>query len=215
MQNVLILGGKKSLEGIKVLLSYPSALKAALQVSLGCDSWGWWQRFLRSTGQTSSRFYSIIRITMCFTSLHMPHSWQIKFIPKGKAFSSYLLESSRKIDNSWPQGNNVSVPLTCCSMVWGWMKATKSTEKYPSTPFDLQVSPIFKQSELRTAGSTERCGMVVPDDRKGPSAWSWSPDDTIFISPVGSISTSTVRLVTFSERGKASITPPSKTWISC
>lgn len=50
--------------------------------------------------------------------------------------------------------------------------------------------------------------MVVPEEMKGPSACNWSPVDSNLISPLGSISMSTVRLVTLSEGGKASITPP-------
>lgn len=116
---------------------------------------------------------------------------------------------------SYTKGSFISARLTCCSIVCGWMKVTKSIEKYPSTSLDLQASPIFKHSELRTAGSTEHCGTVVPDDCKGPSAWIWSPDETIRISPIGSISISTVRLVMFSEGGKASITPPREKCICC
>lgn len=58
------------------------------------------------------------------------------------------------------------------------------------------------------SGSTEDWGTDVPQHSNGVPAWIWSPHDTIDISPLGSISMSTVRLVMLSEGGQASTTPP-------
>lgn len=49
---------------------------------------------------------------------------------------------------------------------------------------------------------------MLPEHRKGPSAWIWSPEETMVIFPEGSISISTVRPVMLSEGGKASMIPP-------
>ena len=98
--------------------------------------------------------------------------------------------------------------LTCCSMVLGSIKVIRSMEKWPITFFILQAFPIWRHKELRTWGSTEVWGTVVPEEMNGPSAWNWSPVDSSLISPLGSISMSTVTLVILSEGGYASITPP-------
>lgn len=60
------------------------------------------------------------------------------------------------------------------------------------------IFPIRRHKELRTWGSTDVWGMVVPEEIKGPSAWNWSPIDSTLTSPSGSINMSTVRLVMLS-----------------
>lgn len=80
--------------------------------------------------------------------------------------------------------------------------------KKPITPLALQASAILKQASLSCSGSTEDCGTERPQQLKGVSAWIWSPTHCMEIFPLGSMFISTVRAVTLSEGGHASMIPP-------
>ena len=72
----------------------------------------------------------------------------------------------------------------------------------------LQASAILKQASFSSSGSTDDCGIDIPQLQNGVSAWIWSPIHTMVMLPLGSISMSTDRAVTLSLGGHASIIPP-------
>ena len=83
-------------------------------------------------------------------------------------------------------------------------------DKYPMIPRVLQASATLKQQSFSWSGSTEDWGIDNPQQLNGEVEWTWSPMHFIIIFPVGSMNMSTVKAVTLSEGGQASIIPPEK-----